>query len=82
MSRASWPSPTLVEFSNSSHGENIEAVSLQLDSTMARSILNWNSRWSQVDSVKATIEWWDKVLNKSIRPIDACQSDIDFLLSS
>jgi len=82
ISRANWPSPTSVEFSDGSQSESIEAISLQLDSTRARNILNWNSRWEQNDSVVATIKWWDKVLNKSISPVDACKSDIDFLLSS
>ncbi len=41
----------------------------------------WYSRWGQDNSVIATIEWWDKVLNKSISPVDAYQTDIDFLLS-
>jgi len=82
ISRENWPSPTSVEFLDGSQNESIEAISLQLDSRVARNILNWNPRWGQEDSVISTIEWWDKVLNKSINPIDACQSDIDFLLSS
>jgi CDP-glucose 4,6-dehydratase len=82
ISRESWSSPTSVKFLDSSQNVNIEAISLQLDSSLARNILNWNSRWGQEESVVSTIEWWDKVLNKSISPVDSCQSDIDFLLSS
>jgi nucleoside-diphosphate-sugar epimerase len=81
-SRANWPSPTSVEFSENPQNEIIEAISLQLDSQLARSILSWDSRWGQNDSVIATIEWWDKVLNRSISPIEACRSDIEFLLST
>ena len=79
--RENWPSPTSIEFLDSSQSESIEAISLQLDSSLARNILNWNSRWGQEESVVATIEWWDKVLNKSISPIEACRSDIEFLMS-
>jgi len=82
ISRENWPSLTSVEFLDSSQSESIEAISLQLDSSLARNILNWNSRWGQEESVVATIEWWDKVLNKSISPLDACRSDIEFLMSS
>ena len=82
ISREKWPSPTSVEFLDSSQSESIEAISLQLDSSLARTILNWNSRWGQQESVVATIAWWDKVLNKSISPVGACRSDIEFLMSS
>ena len=82
ISRKNWPSLTSVDFLDSSQSESIEAISLQLDSSLARNILNWNSRWGQEESVVATIEWWDKVLNRSISPVDACQSDIEFLMSN
>ncbi len=81
ISRENWPSSTSVEYSNEPRNESIEAISLQLDSGLARDILNWNSRWGQEESVIATIQWWDKVLNKSISPLDACYSDIEFLMS-
>lgn len=80
--RANWPLPTSVEFLDVSQSENIEAIFLQLNSKVARDILKWNSRWGQEESVVATFEWWDKVLNKSISAIEACQSDIDYLLST
>jgi CDP-glucose 4,6-dehydratase len=81
ISRQSWPSPTSVEYSDNSHDKSLEAISLNLNSNQARKILNWNCCWDQEKSITATVEWWDKVLNKSISPIDACDSDIDFLLS-
>jgi CDP-glucose 4,6-dehydratase len=80
ISRDSWPSDTLVEFLDSLHDENFEAISLHLNSEKARKTLGWNSRWEQDESVVATIKWWDNVLNKSISPMEACNSDIDFLL--
>jgi CDP-glucose 4,6-dehydratase len=82
ISRANWPSATSVVFSKGSQDESIEAISLQLDSKLARDALKWKSRWGQAESVVATIEWWDKVLNKSISPMEACQSDIEFLFST
>ena len=35
----------------------------------------------QDNSVIATIEWWNKVLNKPTSPVDVCQTNVDFLLS-
>ena len=82
ISRESWPSITSVEFSDASISQSMEAVSLHLDSKTVRDLLGWNSRWGQEDSVVATIEWWNKVLNKAINPKEACSHDIDFLLSN
>lgn len=81
IARKCWPSSTSVKFSDDSKKQNIEAVSLNLDSMKARNLLGWNSRWGQAESVVASIEWWNKVLNKSVSPKEACEEDIDFLLS-
>lgn len=81
MSIEYWPSKTLVEFSDAGKSQDIEATYLNLDSKKAREVLGWNSRWGQKESVRATIEWWNKVLKNSISPLDACTHDIDFLLS-
>ena len=81
-SQKSWPSPTSVEYSKASHDVNVESIALHLDSTKARNSLGWKPCWSQGESIKSTIEWWDKVLNKSVNSVDACQADIDFLLNN
>jgi CDP-glucose 4,6-dehydratase len=79
--RANWPFPTWVQNSKAWESQNLEAVKLQLDSKKARDILGWNTHWGQEEAVVATIEWWDKVLNKSISPSDACNQDLDYMLS-
>ena len=76
-----WPFPTSVEFLNISSENHRESISLEIDSQNARKVLGWSSRWGQEESVIATIQWWDKVLNKSVSPADACSFDIEFLLS-
>jgi CDP-glucose 4,6-dehydratase len=81
VSRENWPSQTSVEFMNSSLDSHLESTSLEIDSRKARMVLGWDSRWNQEESVIATIQWWDKVLNNSIDPVDACNFDIEFLLS-
>lgn len=56
--------------------KSIESVNLQLDSSLAKRLLGWEPKWSQKSSASATIEWWNKVLNLSTDPIDACRYDI------
>jgi CDP-glucose 4,6-dehydratase len=81
-SSKSWPFPTSVEFSGDSHNADVESIALQLDSTRAREALGWKPFWNQSESIRSTIEWWDKVLNDSVDPVNACQTDIDFLLNN
>jgi CDP-glucose 4,6-dehydratase len=78
--KKSWFGKTTVEFVKDEQFGNIEATSLQLDSDFARKMLGWRTIWSQDASVISTMEWWDKVLNKSVNPEAACQNDIEFLL--
>ena len=77
----SWPIKTNVEFSQVQQNENMEAATLELDSTLARKILGWQSTWNQEAAITSTIEWWDKVLNKSVDSEVACQGDIEFMLT-
>ena len=81
ISRHAWPSPTSVEFVDSLDEVEREAISLQLDSSMAREALHWRPRWPQTESVVSTINWWDNVLNNAMSPEEACGIDIDFLLT-
>ena len=73
--KKSWRLPSEIEFLNH-EARQIESVNLQLDSSLANNLLGWEPKWSQKESAMATIEWWDKVINSSIRPIDACRDDI------
>ena len=82
LSRKTWPSSTSVRFSDDGLKERAEARSLQLDSSQARSTLGWASCWNQNQSVIATVKWWDKVLNNSIKPHLACEVDIDLMMSA
>lgn len=79
--RKTWPTKAEVAFSQDPSSDNLEAASLQLDSGFARKTLGWESYWSQEASITSTMFWWDKVLNKSTKPEDACQSDIEILLN-
>jgi hypothetical protein len=73
----SWPSSTSVGFSDDVLKDPRETISLQLDSSQARSTLHWTPCWNQSESVIATVKWWDSVLNNSIKPELACEVDVD-----
>lgn len=82
ISKENWPFATLVEFGNGLHEDAVEAIALQLNSEKARTTLGWSCAWNQRESVEATIKWWDKVLNDSVDPKDACEADIDLVLAN
>lgn len=82
ISKENWPLKTSVEFGEGLHDDAIEAIALQLNSEKARTSLEWSCAWNQRESVAATIKWWDKVLNNSVDPQDACEADIDLVLAN
>jgi len=82
ISRDAWPLSTSVEFSETPLHEGAEAVELHLDSNAAREVLDWRPSWSQEESVIATVKWWERVINDSREPVDACASDMDFMLEN
>jgi CDP-glucose 4,6-dehydratase len=61
--------------------QSFEATQLGLDSTLAERELSWISHWNQLDSIRTTFEWWDKVLFQKINAIDASRYDIQNLFS-
>lgn len=75
-----WPTAGSVTVSYEEGNGHVEAKSLQLDSTLARSLLGWNDSWNQKEAVSATIRWWDRVLNQSKSALEECQIDIAHLL--
>ena len=77
-----WPSQTQVDSSQGNSDEHLESLSLDLDSSLAREVLNWSPIWSQEEAVISTIKWWDSVLNYGVRPDIACGQDIDFMLKN
>ena len=71
-----WPIKEQVKVLYEGENGNVEAKSLQLDSSLARETLGWRDSWSQSEAVAATINWWNKVLNESSHAQDECQTDI------
>ena len=75
-----WPLTGSLSVSYEDGNGHAEAKSLQLDSSLGKSLLGWKDSWSQKEAVIATIRWWDKVLNQSTPAREECQADILYLI--
>jgi CDP-glucose 4,6-dehydratase len=53
-----------------------EAESLQIDTKRAILLLDWFPRWTQLEAVSASMDWWNSVLFKSVPIIEACMVDL------
>ena len=62
--------------------ESKESLNLQLDSSLANSVLGWEPTWNQKDAIVSTIQWWKKILLEKEDPLSACQADIESLLKN
>ena len=78
-----WTEPCDISFPIIQSTQCLEAIHLQLDSTMARtrSGLKWKPYWSQQEAGQATLIWWDRVINKSLNAVEACHLDMEALES-
>jgi CDP-glucose 4,6-dehydratase len=72
---SSWPTPTKISFHETESG--MEANALELDSSLASKVLNWQPCWSQQEAIQRTFEWWSDVLIRKIAPEEACKKDIE-----
>ena len=57
-------------------GLNLEATTLQLDSSLSKEILDWKPVWSQEQAIRDTFTWWSNVLHKDFSAEEACLHDI------
>lgn len=70
------PKDSLVTFNTSPNDES-EANALDLDPTLAESILGWKPMWNQEEAVVSTVNWWMSVNEGSKSPREACLMEID-----
>lgn len=70
-----------ISFTVSNHEthEKLESGLLDLDSTLANSILGWSPKWNQEEAIRRTFSWWTEVLNNGLAPLTACEIDISDL---
>jgi CDP-glucose 4,6-dehydratase len=59
-----------------------EAVNLQLDSTYAKEILEWEPFYSQSDSIISTFEWWEKYEEHHKSGENLCIDEIDYYVKN
>jgi CDP-glucose 4,6-dehydratase len=76
-----WGKSNKIKISDSAVANLSESGSLDLDSGLAVQNLNWRPVWVQRDAVIATIDWWKSINNGSKSAREACQVDIDKVLS-
>jgi CDP-glucose 4,6-dehydratase len=76
-----WGLKTNIELDSSTPKNTTEAVSLDLNPNYAKQTLEWEPCWSQEDAVISTVQWWDKVLNQGVSPMEACLDDLSQILS-
>jgi len=75
-----WGPGTNIELDGSVPNITTEALSLDLNPNYAKQSLGWEPCWSQEEAVVSTVEWWHKVLNQGIKPINACLDDVTKVL--
>ena len=56
-----------------------EAGALDLDSSLAQTLIGWNSNWTQHEAVVSTIDWWTSVIKKEKTPRESCLADLELL---
>ena len=60
---------------------NLEARSLELNSSASREKLSWQPVWTQQQAVIESISWWKDVLVYGIDAQERCKSDIEKLMN-
>lgn len=75
---SAWGKGAKIEIKNDDSA--LEALTLQLDSTLAKEKLGWRPAWTQEEAVVATVEWWSDITRNNLSIAEACEDDINFLL--
>jgi CDP-glucose 4,6-dehydratase len=76
-----WDKRGTIRFEYETNQNVIEAINLDLDSTLARSKLGWKPTWNQIESAISTTNWWKRVIYQEHSPEEACLYDIEKALS-
>lgn len=75
IAKRSWGESANVKL-ESSEDSVYEASKLELNSRLAKEILDWEPVWNQRSAIQATIEWWKGLLLNGKDPLGLCQNDI------
>lgn len=58
-----------------------ESENLDLNSSLATSLLGWNPKWDQYESIERTLKWWHSVECKKMDAEALCLSEVEEALS-
>lgn len=72
-----WGSNTKIDLD--SQQTKLESNTLELDSSLASTKLNWKNRWSQENAVISTVSWWKSIQENKLSSAEACEADLEDL---
>jgi CDP-glucose 4,6-dehydratase len=70
-----WPKPHCLEIEIVNEIE-YESKFLSLNSSLSNTFLNWSPKYSQIESVEITMEWWKNYLLNGFLPLDLCRKEV------
>jgi CDP-glucose 4,6-dehydratase len=74
-----WQSNSKITYREDS--SELEARSLELNSSLARKALGWKPLWNQQEAVIESMSWWKDVLINGIDAHERCNSDLNKTLN-
>jgi len=78
----SWGSSKKIEIPDLDTNALPESGTLDLDSSLAIENLKWRPIWTQKQAIVATVDWWLSVSNGSKTAREACQVDLEKVLTN
>jgi CDP-glucose 4,6-dehydratase len=80
LAKSTWGEGASLEIEDTK--DDIEAKTLELDSSFAQQVLGWFPKWSQEKAVIDSIKWWKDVLKSELTYKEVVNKDLDFLFES
>jgi CDP-glucose 4,6-dehydratase len=74
---STWGSNTKIDLDPQQ--TKLESNTLELNSSLASTKLNWKNRWSQENAVISTVRWWKSIQENKLSPTEACEADLKYL---
>lgn len=82
IARKNWPNPTSITQVDQNENSLYEAKSLELNSKLAKDLLEWAPVWTQEAAISRTVRWWAQTLIDNEDPLELCRGEIKDYLKS